>query len=91
MEALVAETARLLEAQKGAASIDAAIIGMAQKTEHCEIASYGAVHLWAKQLGYQKAVVLLQDTLDEENAADVKLTDIANSLAIPKAAAGLAA
>ena len=86
MEAMVAESTRMLDEQKGRPSMDAAIIGMAQNTQHYEIAAYRAAHLWAKQLGYQKVAVLLQDTLDEEKGADAKLTDIARSVANSKAA-----
>lgn len=57
---------------------DAAIIISAQKVEHFEMASYGALRSFAKQLGFESKIVdLLQSSLDEEGAADKKLTKIA--------------
>jgi ferritin-like metal-binding protein YciE len=81
MEGLVEEASELLQEQKGKSSLDAAIIAAAQKVEHYEIASYGTVRAWAEQMGHGQAVELLQATLDEEGAADEKLTEIAQSLA----------
>jgi ferritin-like metal-binding protein YciE len=81
MEGLVEEASELLQEQKGKSSLDAAIIAAAQKVEHYEIASYGTVRAWAEQMGHNEAVELLKATLDEESAADEKLTEIADSLA----------
>ena len=58
---------------------DAAIISAAQRVEHYEMAAYGTVRTWAEQLGHDRAAAVLQETLDEEEAADEKLTDIAAS------------
>jgi ferritin-like metal-binding protein YciE len=58
---------------------DAAIISACQRVEHYEMAGYGTVRTYAEQLGHQRAAALLQQTLDEEKAADDKLTDIAAS------------
>ena len=79
MEGLVKEASELLQEQKGKSSLDAAIIAAAQKVEHYEIASYGTVIAWAQQMGHEEAAKLLKATLDEENAADEKLTEIAES------------
>lgn len=81
MEGLVKEASELLQEQKGKSSLDAAIIAAGQKAEHYEIASYGTVRAWAEQMGHDEAVDLLQATLDEEKAADEKLTEIAQSSA----------
>jgi ferritin-like metal-binding protein YciE len=81
MEGLVKEASELLQEQKGKSSLDAAIIAAAQKVEHYEIASYGTVRSWAEQMGHEEAVELLKATLEEESAADQKLTEIAESLA----------
>jgi len=81
IEGLVKEASELLQEQKGKSSLDAAIIAAAQKVEHYEIASYGTVRAWAEQMGHDQAVELLKATLDEESAADEKLTEIAESLA----------
>lgn len=58
---------------------DAAIISSCQRVEHYEMAAYGTVRTYAQQLGYERAVALLNQTLNEESAADRKLTEIANS------------
>jgi ferritin-like metal-binding protein YciE len=85
MQGLLEEGSELLQELKGKSSIDAGIIAAAQKVEHYEIASYGSVRAWAEQMGHSEAVELLQETLDEESAADEKLTEIAESLANEKA------
>ncbi len=56
---------------------DAAIISACQRVEHYEMAAYGTVRTYAEQMGHERAAALLQETLDEEVAADEKLTDIA--------------
>jgi ferritin-like metal-binding protein YciE len=58
---------------------DAAIISACQRVEHYEIAAYGTVRTYAKQLGQERAANLLEETLREEKAADEKLTKIANA------------
>ena len=58
---------------------DAGIIAAGQKVEHYEIATYGTLCSFAKTLGENKAVTLLQQTLKEEKGADMKLTEIAES------------
>jgi len=59
--------------------LDAAIIAAAQAVEHYEITRYGTLIAWAQQLGRTDAASLLQKTLDEEKAADKKLTALAES------------
>lgn len=59
---------------------DAAIIGSAQRVEHYEIAAYGTILAHARQLGLDEVVDLLEPTLEEEKAADEKLTEIAESV-----------
>jgi ferritin-like metal-binding protein YciE len=66
--------------------IDAAIISSAQAVEHYEITRYGTLVAFAKQLGRQDCASVLQQTLDEEYAADRKLTAIAESRVNRKAA-----
>ena len=56
---------------------DAALIGVAQRVEHYEIAAYGAVRTYANHLGFKDDRDLLQKTLDEEGETDTKLVDIA--------------
>ena len=59
---------------------DAAIIGAAQRVEHYEIAAYGTVIAHARLLGLDDVASLLEETLEEEKAADEKLTAIAESV-----------
>jgi ferritin-like metal-binding protein YciE len=59
---------------------DAALIAAAQKVEHYEMATYGCLRTWADLLGEDEASRLLQTTLNEEGAADHKLSEIAESL-----------
>ncbi|HVZ13360.1 MAG TPA: ferritin-like domain-containing protein [Bauldia sp.] len=59
--------------------LDAAIIASAQAVEHYEITKYGTLIAWARELGRDDCADELQATLDEEKAADDKLTEIAES------------
>jgi ferritin-like metal-binding protein YciE len=59
--------------------LDAALINAAQAAEHYEIARYGSLIAWAKQLGRNDCASVLQKTLDEEKATDKKLTTLAES------------
>jgi len=56
---------------------DAALIAAAQAVEHYEIAAYGTVRTFARQLGYDEAADLLQETLNQEGDTDKKLTRLA--------------
>lgn len=76
MEGLIKETDGLIEEASGHA-LDAALIGAAQAVEHYEIARYGTLREWAKELGYDEAHTLLSSILDEEKAANNKLTALA--------------
>ncbi len=80
MEGLVAEAADTI-AEDGIATVkDAALIAAAQRVEHYEMAGYGCVRTFAKLLGYDEAVELLQATLDEEGVADKALTELAETI-----------
>jgi ferritin-like metal-binding protein YciE len=59
--------------------LDAALINAGQAAEHYEIARYGSLIAWAKQLGHNDCASVLQKTLDEEKATDRKLTTLAES------------
>jgi len=65
---------------------DAALIGAAQRVEHYEIAAYGCLKTYARLLGHDEAASLAQRTLQEEKAADERLTGIAEILVNPQAA-----
>jgi ferritin-like metal-binding protein YciE len=80
MEGLIEEGKDVLSEDAEPAVLDAALIAAAQKVEHYEMASYGTVRTWALMLGHDEAAELLQQTLDEEGAADKKLTKLAESV-----------
>jgi ferritin-like metal-binding protein YciE len=75
---IIEEGKHAMEDLEGAV-LDAALIAGAQKVEHYEIASYGTLAYFAELLGNEKAKDLLGQTLDEEKAADEKLSTIAKS------------
>jgi ferritin-like metal-binding protein YciE len=77
MEGLIAEGNEVLQMQGDPDIRDAALIGAAQRVEHYEMAGYGVVRTFAKEMGFDKAAEKLQKTLDEEGSADKKLTAIA--------------
>jgi ferritin-like metal-binding protein YciE len=70
---------------------DAAIIAGAQRVEHYEMAGYGTARTYAKLLGDDDAGQLLQQTLDEEKAADKKLTALAEDINVSASAGEKAA
>ncbi len=86
MEGLIEEGKEVLEEEGEPSLIDAALIGAAQRVEHYEMAAYGATRAMAESLGHKKIVDLLQQTLDEEGAADKKLTQIAEEEVLVAAA-----
>jgi ferritin-like metal-binding protein YciE len=67
--------------------MDAALIAAAQAVEHYEMTRYGTLISWAKQLGHNNVVTLLQQTLDEEKATDKKLTAMAETGGVNRKAA----
>lgn len=85
MEGLVKEAEELMESCDKGAMCDAGIILASQKVEHYEIATYGTLCAYAKTLGEKDAEKLLRQTLDEEKKADVKLSDIAQSINVEAA------
>ena len=83
MKGLIEEGQAVIEENEDAEEFasDLALIAAAQKVEHYEIASYGTVRAWAEQMGHSEAVQLLQETIEEEKAANEKLTEIAENFA----------
>jgi ferritin-like metal-binding protein YciE len=79
MEGLIEEGKEMMEEEGEPEVLDAALIASAQKVEHYEIASYGCLRTYAQLLGYSDAVQLLQQNLEEEEAADKKLTQLGES------------
>lgn len=80
MEGLVEEGKEIMGEEAEPAVMDAGLIAAAQKVEHYEMAGYGTVVAHAQQIGQNEVASLLQQTLDEEKAADAKLTQIAESM-----------
>lgn len=78
MEGLVEEGEEIIKEIEEGPVRDAMLIAAAQKVEHYEIASYGTLVEIARQLGY-KEVSLLEETLEEEKATDLKLNQVAIS------------
>jgi ferritin-like metal-binding protein YciE len=64
---------------KGSPAINAALISVAQKVEHYEIASYGCLHEWSELLGNKAAASLLKQILDQEKGANESLNELAHS------------
>ena len=79
MEGLIEEGKEMMGEDMEEDTMDAALISVAQKVEHYEIASYGTVRTWAQLLGDQQTASLLQQTLDEEGKTDKLLTQLAES------------
>lgn len=77
IEGIIAEGEEILDEFKGAAALDAGLISAAQAVEHYEIARYGTLKQWAKDLGMSDAVKLLDQTLAEEAKTDEALTRLA--------------
>jgi ferritin-like metal-binding protein YciE len=79
MEGLIKEGQELIKEKPEADVLDAGLIAAAQHVEHYEIAGYGCVRTWARQMGEDRQAELLQETLDEEEQTDRLLTELAES------------
>jgi ferritin-like metal-binding protein YciE len=77
MDGLIREAEEIMNECEAGAMCDAGIISAAQKVEHYEIATYGTLRQFAQTLQLTAAESLLKKTLEEEKAADKKLSDIA--------------
>src|SRR6478736_1317115 len=74
------EGKEVMDEYKGTPALDAGLLAAAQAVEHYEISRYGTLRTWAAELGYTDAASLLQETLDEEEATDHTLTELATSV-----------
>jgi ferritin-like metal-binding protein YciE len=83
VDSAIEETERLLRRKVRADVRDAWLIAAAQRVEHIEMAGYGTARTFAQTLGYTQAAQMLQQTLDEERTADVKLTQLAEFFVNP--------
>jgi ferritin-like metal-binding protein YciE len=85
MEGILEEGKELIEEGSKGDVLDAGLIAAAQRVEHYEMAAYGTLAAWARQLGHQTVVSLLEKNLEEEKAADKKLTALAEAEMNPAA------
>jgi ferritin-like metal-binding protein YciE len=76
---IVEEAKAILDEDFDEATLDACLNASAQRVEHYEMAAYGTLVAWARAMGHTEAAELLEQTLEEEKAADEKLTVIAES------------
>jgi len=74
------EGAEIMTEYKGTPALDAGLLAAAQAVEHYEISRYGTLRTWAEELGLGEAATLRQETLDEEEATDEALTEIAKTV-----------
>ena len=74
---IVEEGKALMEEEFDGDTLDACLIGAGQRAEHYEMATYGTLVAWARAMGHDEAADLLQQNLDEEKAADEKLSSLA--------------
>jgi ferritin-like metal-binding protein YciE len=76
---LLKEGDEIVSVNKGSPALDAALISVAQKLKHYEIASYGCLREWSALMGNNKATILLQDMLDQEKTVNQALTRAART------------
>lgn len=79
IEGIIAEGEEIIEEFRNSPALDAGLISAAQAVEHYEIARYGTLRRWAKDLGMDDAARLLEETLAEESNTDRKLSTLAES------------
>ncbi|MEO8036243.1 MAG: ferritin-like domain-containing protein [Acidobacteriota bacterium] len=77
MEGIIEEGKAAMEEDFDEATMDACLIASAQRVEHYEMAAYGTLVAWARAMGHTDAADLLEQTLEEEKAADDNLTGLA--------------
>jgi ferritin-like metal-binding protein YciE len=77
---MIEEGQEIIEDYKGSPALDAGLLAAAQSVEHYEISRYGTLRTWAGELGLDRAVRLLEQTLEEEKATDQALTELAESV-----------
>jgi ferritin-like metal-binding protein YciE len=77
IEGIIEEGQSVMQEDFDEVTMDACLIAAGQRAEHYEMAAYGTLVAWAKAMGHSEAANLLQQTLDEEKAADAKLSALA--------------
>lgn len=86
IDGIIEEAKEIMSECEDAPTRDAGIIGAAQAVEHYEITRYGTLISWAGKLGKEDVIRLLEANLEQEKAADMKLTKIAESVVNSQAA-----
>ena len=76
---IIEEGKSIMEEEFDDSAMDACLIAAGQRAEHYEMAAYGTLVAWAQAMGHTEAAGLLQQTLDEEKAADSKLSSLAEA------------
>jgi ferritin-like metal-binding protein YciE len=76
---MIDEGKEVMKEFRGSPALDAGLLAAAQAVEHYEISRYGTLKTWAKELGLDEAVNLLEETLQEEKKTDEALTELAES------------
>jgi len=79
MEGIITEGAEVIDQEGPDAVIDAALIAAAQRVEHYEIAAYGCIRSYANLLGLSDVAKLIEQSLEEEEAADQLLSELAET------------
>jgi|SRR6476660_1447054 ferritin-like metal-binding protein YciE len=74
---IIEEGKSIMEEEFDEATMDACLIAAGQRAEHYEMAAYGTLVAWAQSMGHTEAATLLQQILNEEKAADKKLSSLA--------------
>jgi len=74
---IIEEGKSIMEEDFDATTMDACLIAAGQRAEHYEMAAYGTLIAWAQAMGHTEAIRLLQQNLNEEKAADKKLSSLA--------------
>ncbi len=74
---IIEEGKAIMDEELDEHAMDASLIAAGQRAEHYEMAVYGTLVAWARVMGHEEEADLLQETLDEEKAADEKLTELA--------------
>jgi ferritin-like metal-binding protein YciE len=74
---IIEEAKSVMQEDFDAQTMDACLIAGGQRAEHYEMAAYGTLIAWAKAMGHSEAAELLEEILEEEKAADEKLTELA--------------
>lgn len=80
IDGIIEEGQEIIKDYKGSPALDAGLLAAAQAVEHYEISRYGTLRTWAGEMGLGEAVKLLEQTLEEEEATDEALSELAETV-----------